>query len=150
MADQTTGLGLDWDGANSGTENNANLFHPDNAIDVTAAPLTMTAQSQLLADRDDWDEYPPASYVMGGSVSGSMSLLLRPRTSSSCRHRDELFVQSEFALVQLTGRLLKWVSLLLTLRFLHWKQTVLPQSTLIHCGKRSECNDGDKFFLRYR
>ena len=156
MADQTTGAGLDWDGANSdGTENNANLFHPDNAIDVTAASIdydrsvTTPGLTEMTGD-----EYPPASYVMNEpTVSGSMSLLLRPKDFQFMSAlRDEPVRSVGIRVGSTDGKIIE-----MGIAAAHFEVPSAGEAdgaTSIDLSftavRGQECNDGDKFFLRYR
>ena len=76
MTDQLTGSGL----APEGTAN-TQLFHVDNALDVTAVSfdfdrsVTTPGLTEMTGE-----EYPPASYVINEpTITGSITLLLRPK-----------------------------------------------------------------------
>jgi len=76
MTDQLTGSGL----APEGTTNDE-LFHGDNALDVTAVSfdfdrsVTTPGLTEMTGE-----EYPPASYVINEpTITGSITLLLRPK-----------------------------------------------------------------------
>jgi hypothetical protein len=76
MTDQLTGSGL----APEGTTNDQ-LFHVDNALDVTAVSfdfdrsVTTPGLTEMTGE-----EYPPASYVINEpTITGSITLLLRPK-----------------------------------------------------------------------
>lgn len=76
MTDQLTGSGL----APEGTTNDE-LFHVDNALDVTAVSfdfdrsVTTPGLTEMTGE-----EYPPASYVINEpTITGSITLLLRPK-----------------------------------------------------------------------
>lgn len=76
MTDQLTGTGLPVDGTSD-----SQLFHVNNAIDVTAVSfdfdrsITTPGLTEMTGE-----EYPPASYVINEpTITGSITLLLRPK-----------------------------------------------------------------------
>jgi len=76
MADQMTGSGLSPDGATFD-----DLFHVDNSLDVTAVSfdfdrsVTTPGLTEMTGE-----EFPPASYVINEpTITGSITLLLRPK-----------------------------------------------------------------------
>lgn len=156
MADQTTGTGLDWDAASdAGVASDANLFAAANALDVTAASIdydrsiTTPGLTEMTGD-----EYPPASYVINEpTISGSVSLLLRPKDFQFMASlRDEPTRSIGIRIGSVDGKIIE-----IGVAAAHFEVPTAAEAdgaTSIDLSftavRGQECNDGDKFFIRYR
>ena len=156
MADQTTGTGLDWDAASdAGVASDANLFAAANALDVTAASIdydrsiTTPGLTEMTGD-----EYPPASYVINEpTISGSVSLLLRPKDFQFMASlRDEPTRSIGIRIGSTDGKIIE-----IGVAAAHFEVPTAAEAdgaTSIDLAftavRGQECNDGDKFFIRYR
>lgn len=131
------------------------LFHPDNAIDVTSfniefdRAITTPALTEMTGD-----EYPPASYIINEpSVTGSMTLLLRPKDfqyMNSLREDPRRCIGVRIG--DTDGRIIEMAV------FTAFMEIPTPadadgatQIDIPFTAVRGvECSDVDKFFVRYR
>ena len=131
------------------------LFNAVNAIDVTAFSLdfdrsiTTPALTEMTGD-----EYPPASYIINEpTISGSMTLLLRPKDfqfMNSLREDPKRCIGVRIG--DQTGRIIEMAV------YTAFMEIPTPadadgatQIDIPFTAVRGvECNDVDKFFIRYR
>ena len=143
---------LDFDPLSSQT---SKLFHPNNAIDVTAfsidfdRSITTPALTEMTGD-----EYPPASYIINEpTVSGSMTLLLRPKDfqyMNSLREDPKRCIGVRIG--NQAGRIIEMAV------YTAFMEIPTPadadgatQIDIPFTAVRGvECSDVDKFFVRYR
>ena len=150
MTDEVTGTGMGYTGAT-----NTDLFHADNAIDVTAVSfdfdrsITTPGLSEMTGD-----EFPPASYVINEpTVTGSMSLLLRPKDFHFMNSlRDEPKRSIGVRIGTVNGKIIE-----LACASAHFEVPSVAEAdgaTSIDLSftvvRGQDCDDADKFFLRYR
>lgn len=140
---------------NPGTLETTKLFHPNNAIDVTAfsidfdRSITTPALTEMTGD-----EYPPASYIINEpTISGSMTLLLRPKDfqyMNSLREDPKRCIGVRIG--DKRGRIIEMAV------YTAFMEIPTPadadgatQIDIPFTAVRGvECSDVDKFFVRYR
>ena len=155
MADETTGEKLGYSGQTTALADNTHLFHADNAIDVTACSIdfdrsiTTPGLTEMTGS-----EFPPASYVINEpTITGSISLLLRPKDFQFMASlRDEPKRSVGFKVGTTDGKIIE-----VAIASAHFEvptaaeadgATSLDLSFTVVRGQ--ECNDSEKFILRYR
>jgi len=155
MADETTGEKLGWPGQSVALADNTYLFHADNAIDVTAASVDFDRSVTTPGVTEmTGSEYPPASYVINEpSISGSVSLLLRPKDFQYMSSlRDEPKRSIGIRVGTTDGKIIE-----VAIASAHFEVPTAAEAdgaTSIDLSftvvKGIECNDSEKFLLRYR
>ena len=134
---------------------NTQLFHPFNALDVTSVNLdfdrsiTTPGLTEMTGE-----EFPPASYIINEpTISGSMTLLLRPKDFQFMNSlRDEPRRSVGIRVGSVDGKI---IEIGIAAAFLEIPTpSDADGATQIDIGftaiRGVECDDADKFMVRYR
>ena len=134
---------------------NTQLFHPDNALDVTSVnidfdrSITTPGLTEMTGE-----EFPPASYIINEpTISGSMTLLLRPKDFQFMNSlRDEPRRSVGIRVGSVAGKI---IEIGIAAAFLEIPTpSDADGATQIDIGftaiRGVECDDADKFMVRYR
>ena len=150
ITDALTGSGL-----SHSTSANTELFHADNELDVTAfsvdfdRSITTPGLTEMTGE-----EYPPASYVINEpTITGSITLLLRPK---DFQYMNSLRAEPKRAIgVRIGDTVGSIIEIAAPAVFMEIPTPAdLDGATSIDIPftvvKGTECDDADKFFVRYR
>ena len=150
ITDALTGSGL-----SHFTSANTELFHADNELDVTAfsvdfdRSITTPGLTEMTGE-----EYPPASYVINEpTITGSITLLLRPK---DFQYMNSLRAEPKRAIgVRIGDTVGSIIEIAAPAVFMEIPTPAdLDGATSIDIPftvvKGTECDDADKFFVRYR
>lgn len=149
MTDQLTGSGL----APEGATNDA-LFHVDNVLDVTAVSfdfdrsVTTPGLTEMTGE-----EFPPASYVINEpTVTGSITLLLRPKDfqlMNSLRAEPHRAIGVEIGTVAGNRIQIAAPSCFMEVPTPGDADGATQLDIPFTVVRGAECEDADKFFIRY-
>lgn len=150
MTDELTGTGLDFV-----TTVNTELFHADNEINVTAVSwdFDRSISTPALTEMTG-EEFPPASYVINEpTVSGSFTLLLRPKDFQLMNSlRAEPHRALGVRVGSVDGKIIEMAAPSVFMEIPTpadadgATQIDIPFTVV----RGQECEDADKFFIRYR
>ncbi|HCX21505.1 MAG TPA: hypothetical protein DHN29_06290, partial [Cytophagales bacterium] len=141
---------MDW-----AADDNTSLFHADNALDVTAVSwdfdrgISTPGLTEMTGE-----SFPPASYVVNEpSISGSITLLLRPKDFAFMNSlRDEPRRSIGVRLGTVDGKIIEIAAKSAHLEVPSTSEADGATSIDIPFTvvRGTQCDDEDKFFLRYR
>jgi len=150
MTDELTGTGLDFV-----TSANTELFNSANELDVTAVSwdFDRSISTPALTEMTG-EEFPPASYVINEpTVSGSFTLLLRPKDFQLMNSlRAEPHRAFGVRIGSLEGKIIEMAAPSVFMEIPTpadadgATQIDIPFTVV----RGAECEDADKFFIRYR
>ena len=150
IADQVTGSGLTFS-----PSANTDLFHADNELDVTAASIDFDRSISTPGLTEMTGEaFPPASYVINEpTISGSISLLLRPKDfqfMNSLREEPKRSIGIRIGTVD--GKIIEIGCGAVHMEVPSASEADGATSIDIpfNIVRGADCDDSDKFFLRYR
>ena len=150
ISDEVTGTGMSWS-----TSANTELFHADNALDVTSVSwdfdrgISTPGLTEMTGD-----SFPPASYVVNEpSVSGSITILLRPKDfhfMSSLREEPRRSIGVRLGTAD--GKILEIGAAAVHMEVPSAAEADGATSIDIPFTvvRGQDCDDADKFFFRYR
>ena len=150
IADQVTGAGLTFS-----PSANTDLFHSENELDVTAASIDFDRSISTPGLTEMTGEaFPPASYVINEpTISGSISLLLRPKDfqfMNSLREEPKRSIGIRIGTVE--GKIIEIGCGAVHMEVPSASEADGATSIDIpfNIVRGADCDDSDKFFLRYR
>ena len=150
ITDEVTGSGMNWS-----TSANTELFHADNALDVTSVSWDFDrgVSTPGLTEMTG-ESFPPASYVVNEpSISGSITILLRPKDfhfMSSLREEPRRSIGVRLGTVD--GKIIEIGAAAVHMEVPSAAEADGATSIDIPFTviRGQDCNDADKFFFRYR